>query len=114
MTVMPRFLYLFQMIPIFLPKSYFTKLEPACIKKASLERVISDGGLGLPHFLFYYWAEHIVKLTYWITMFAYKEVPIWADMGLRAPSFPDFNLNCPLPLNIKSPEMNSKLVVQNF
>ena len=95
MTVMPRFLYLFQMIPIFLPKSYFARLDrfisvfiwnkkPARIKKASLERVKSDGGLGLPNFLFYYWAANIVKLTHWITMFADKEGPVWNDMELGA------------------------------
>ena len=30
----------------------------------------------------------------------------------EGPSFPDFNPNCPLPLNIKAPELNSNLVVQ--
>ena len=83
MTVMPRFLYLFQIIPIFLPKSYFAQLDrfissfiwnkkPVRIKKASLERIKSDGDLGLPNFLFYYWTANIVKLTYWITAFADK------------------------------------------
>lgn len=91
MTVMPRFLYLFQMIPIFLPKSYFAQLDrsissfiwgkkPARIRKVSMERTKSNGGWGLPNFIFYYWAANIVKLTYWITMFADKEGPVWADM----------------------------------
>lgn len=81
MTITPRFLYLFQMIPIFLPKSFFAQLDhlissfiwnkkPARIKKASLERVKSEGGLGLSNFLFYYWAANIAKLTYWITTFS--------------------------------------------
>lgn len=126
MTVMPRFLYLFQMIPIFLPKSYFAQLDrcislfiwnkkPARIKKASLEKAKSDGGLGLPNFLFYYWAANIVKMTYWITMFADKEGPVWTDMELRSalPVSPISILTAPLPLNIKLTELNSNLVVQN-
>lgn len=52
MAVMPRFLYLFQMIPIVLSKPYFAQLhrfislwnkKTARIKKASLERAKSDG-----------------------------------------------------------------------
>lgn len=126
MTVMPRFLYLFQMIPIFLPKSYFAQLDrfvslfiwnkkPARIRRASLERAKADGGLGLPNFLFYYWAANIVKLTYWITMFADGEGPVWADMELRAtlPISPISILTAPLPLNVKASGLNSNLVVQN-
>ena len=98
------------------PRSYGikkNKKKTARIKKASLERVKSDGGLGLPNFLFYYWAAN-VKLTYWITTFADKEGPVWADMELRA-SLPvsPISILTPLPLNIKVPELNSNLVIQN-
>lgn len=123
---MPRFLYLFQMIPIFLPKSYFAQLDrficsiiwnkkPARIKKASLEKAKSEGGLGLPNLLFYYWSANIAKLTYWITMFADKEGPVWVDMELRAtlPASPISILTAPFPLNTRAPVLNTNLVVQN-
>lgn len=126
MTIMPRFLYLFQMIPIFLPKSYFAQLDrfistfiwnrkPARIKKASLERVRSDGGLGLPNFLFYYWATNIAKLTYWITMFASGVGPVWAAMELRAtlPVSPISILSAHFPLNIRASELSTNSMVQN-
>ncbi len=55
MTILPRFLYLFQMLPVYLPKSFFKQLDrlisvfiwnksPSRIKKASLERPKSEGG----------------------------------------------------------------------
>lgn len=89
--------------------------KPARMKKASLERAKSDGGLGLPNFLFYYWAANIVKMTYWITMFADKEGPVWTDIELKAtlPVSLISILTAPLPLNIKLTELNSNLVVQN-
>lgn len=126
MTILPKYLYLFQMIPIFIPKSFFAQLDslisafiwnkkPARTKKANLERVKSEGGLGLPNFLFYYWAANIAKLTYWITTFADKEGPIWATMELEStlPVSPISFLTAPLPLNVKVSEFNSNLVVQN-
>ncbi len=71
--------------------------------------------MGLPNFLFYYWAANIVKLTYWIIMFADKEGPTWADVELRAtlPVSLISILTAPLPLNIKASELNSNLVDQN-
>lgn len=56
-TVLPRFLYLFQMIPILLTKSQFKQLNShitCVIWGTSSPR--NSGGLGLPDFLFYYWA----------------------------------------------------------
>lgn len=76
MNVLPRFLYLFQSIPIFLPKSFFRSLDGLIlsfvwggkisrIRKIFLERPKQDGGLALPNFMFYYWAANLQKILYW-------------------------------------------------
>lgn len=77
MNVLPRFLFLFQCIPIFLPKSFFTKLDKIIsrfiwkgqnprIKKEFLQRSKLAGGLALPNFRAYYWAANFHKIAYWI------------------------------------------------
>lgn len=77
MNILPRYLYLFQCLPISLPKSFFSKLDsiiltflwegkPPRIKLPHLQRGRTEGGLGLPHFLHYYWAANIHKITLWI------------------------------------------------
>ena len=95
MTVLPRFLYMFVTIPIWLPKQFFIKLDKYVssfiwnramprIKKIYLERPKSEGGLGLPNFLHYYWASNISKLAYWVTSFSDKNGPAWAMMELSS------------------------------
>ena len=76
MNVLPRFLYLFQALPVFIPRSFFSKLDtllssfiwggkPPRIKKEYLQRARADGGLALPNFRFYYWAANICKIHCW-------------------------------------------------
>lgn len=70
---LPSFLYLFRMIPPFLPKSMFSDLDShisafvwnrskLSLKIALLEMPWEKGGLGLPNFMFYYWSANIAKL----------------------------------------------------
>lgn len=77
MNVLPRFLFLFQCIPIFLPKSFFKTLDQLIctflwegknprIKKSLLEKFRLSGGLSLPNFLCYYWSAHVHQLMYWL------------------------------------------------
>ena len=76
MNILPRYLYLFQCLPIFLPKSFFTKLDSMIsffiwegktprIRLPLLQRVRAEGGLGLPEFRLYYWAANIHKIILW-------------------------------------------------
>lgn len=78
MTIMPRFLFLFQTVPVFIPKSFFKELDKSIsafvwnksiprIRKAYLERRKDVGGLALPNFLQYYWAANMHKLMYWVS-----------------------------------------------
>lgn len=65
MNVLPRFSYLFQCIPLFLPHSFFRKINSLILKfiwnrkvpslrKLYLQRPKSLGGLALPNLRFYY------------------------------------------------------------
>ena len=76
MNVLPRYLYFFQCLPIFLPRSFFSHIESmistfiwagkqARASKALLERGRSVGGLGLPNLLGYYWAANVQKILHW-------------------------------------------------
>ena len=76
MIVLPKFLYLFQNIPILIKKSFFKTLDkiiisfiwgnkPSRISKTHLQRPKHSGGLALPNFLFYYWACNFQKIIHW-------------------------------------------------
>lgn len=123
MTVLPRFLYHFQMIPLFLPKSFFQELNTHIssfiwhgstprAKRSLLEMPRSMGGLGLPNFTFYYWSANVAKLIYWISAFEHKRGPSWAllevfptsSISLLCSSLPIKTIN-----NIKNPVIKDSL-----
>lgn len=77
MNVLPKFTYLFQCIPVFIPNSFFRKLDsalgsfiwngkPARIRKSLLQRPKSLGGMSLPNFQCYYWASNIRPILHWL------------------------------------------------
>uniref|UniRef100_A0A8C7ZH32 Reverse transcriptase domain-containing protein n=1 Tax=Oryzias sinensis TaxID=183150 RepID=A0A8C7ZH32_9TELE len=87
MTVLPKFLFLFQSIPLHLSKSFFKKLDKiilefiwnkkvARIRREFLQRPKSSGGMGLPNFQFYYWACNLKNISYWIT----EKSPNWMEI----------------------------------
>ena len=76
MNVLPRFLYLFQSIPVFLPKSFFRSIDALLssfiwggkssrLRKTLLERPRKGGGLALQNFRVYYCAANLQKIIYW-------------------------------------------------
>lgn len=76
MVTLPRFLYLFQNLPVSLPKSFFKALDSIIlpfvwgfkahrISKLHVCKPRSLGGLGLPNFQHYYWAANCRALSYW-------------------------------------------------
>ncbi len=76
MNVLPNFTYLFQCIPVFIPNSFFCRLDsalgsfiwngkPARMSKIVLQRPKSLGGMPLPNFQFYYWASNIHPILHW-------------------------------------------------
>lgn len=91
MTIMPRFLYLFQTVPVFISKIFFKELNKYIsmfiwnkniprIRKEYLERQKEDGGLSLPNFLYYYWATNIHKLLFWFTDLSDDETQAWVHL----------------------------------
>src|SRR4029434_11161998 len=77
MNTLPKFSYLFQSIPIFLPQTFFRKIEslvteciwnrkPPRIRKSFLQRPKKLGGMALPNFQYYFWAANIRALHYWL------------------------------------------------
>lgn len=128
MTILPRFLSLFQMVPVFIPKSFFKSLDKCIssfiwnktvprIRKAFLERQKNEGGLALPNFQYYYWASNIHKVIHWIPHFYQGTGPVWADMEqftCNPESLPAM-LCVPLPRSKKSrtvnPIVNSSLKI---
>ena len=99
MTILPQFLYAFQMLPLFLPFSLFKDLHSHIssfiwnkfvprARRAILEMPKSAGGLALPNFILYYWAANLSKLPYWITSFRTGQGPTWVAMETEiCPSF---------------------------
>uniref|UniRef100_A0A8C5ETB7 Reverse transcriptase zinc-binding domain-containing protein n=1 Tax=Gouania willdenowi TaxID=441366 RepID=A0A8C5ETB7_GOUWI len=76
MVVLPRFLYIFQSIPICIPQLYFKKLDSIIssfiwagkvprISKKHLFKDKMNGGLSLPNFKLYYLAAHLNIFSFW-------------------------------------------------
>lgn len=75
MNVLPKFLYLFRCLPIFLPKSFFHSIDKVILNfiwagriprmsKALLQRPRDVGGLALPKLIYYYWTSNIQKISF--------------------------------------------------
>lgn len=93
MIILPKILYLFQNLPVFLPKSYFKKIHLLVlpflwgnkthrIARKHLCKFKKEGGLALPNFLFYYWATHIKFMSYWLADMG--EPPAWLQLEQEA------------------------------
>lgn len=78
MNVLPRYLYVFQCLSFFLPKSFFTTINNIISsfiwagKRPRANRSLlckdrSAGGLGLPNLVGYYWAANMYKIILWCT-----------------------------------------------
>ena len=91
MTIMPRFLFLFQAVPIFIPKAFFRELNKYTskfiwngkvprIRREFLERRKEEGGLALPNYLYYYWAANIHMLMFWVSDVPENDSPAWLDI----------------------------------
>ena len=87
MNILPRFLFLFQTLPLYLPKSFFKSLDAVLssfiwagktprISKSVLQRPKQDGGFALPNMLFYYWAANLQMIKKW----HHSPQIIWCNM----------------------------------
>ena len=76
MVTLPRFLYIFQSLPVNIPQYYFKNLDSVItsfiwfgktprIRLAHLLKRKDEGGFGLPHFRLYYFAAHWNFIAHW-------------------------------------------------
>ena len=126
MNVMPRFLYLFQCIPVFLSKSFFCSIDKLIsefiwnkksprIRKSMLQRHRQDGGLSLPNFLYYYWAANIKVMLCWKELSAQEPAPKWLqleNLSCGPTSLQSF-LCCKLPLAEPVSKYTSNLIIKH-
>lgn len=77
MNILPRLLYLFQMLPIEIPKSTFDNLKSMMskfiwqkkrprIRLKTLQLSKSNGGLKLPNLKYYFWAAQMKPMIAWL------------------------------------------------
>ena len=122
MNILPKLTYLFQCIPIFLPQSFFSKLDSLVsefiwnkkvprLHRELLQRPRSLGGLALPNFRFYYWAANLRIIQFSIQ---YEKLPgssTWLKMEALSskPVSLTALLHCPFSLSL-SPYTKNILV----
>lgn len=95
MNTLPKFSYLFQTIPIFIPQTFFRKIDTLItefiwnrkaprIRKMLLQRPKSLGGMALPNLQYYYWAANIRALHYWLHFDTLTPHPTWLQMEAQS------------------------------
>lgn len=91
MNILPKFLFLFQTIPIIINKSFFKQLDSEIssfiwnkktprIRKDFLQRPKRSGGMSLPNFQYYYWACNVRALSFWDQTPGSEEQPAWLQI----------------------------------
>lgn len=115
MNTLPKFLYLFQTIPIYIKKSFFTHLnkiissyiwnkKPPRIRLDFLQNPKEQGGMALPNFQLYYWACNLRAMTYWQDSHQISHLSDWVQIESSAclPFSLSTLLFSPLPLGLDS------------
>ena len=122
MVVLPRFLYPFQHIPIFINKSFFSTIDRLiksflwCNKRARIRASVlqlpkSEGGLALPNLRHYYWASNIHKIIFWNSNLSSDIQPQWAKMEANSSNLSLWSVVCSqLPLPVKRLSKNPIVV----
>ncbi len=130
MNILPKFLYLFQAIPLFLPKSFFKNIDKLIssfiwasktprVSKILLQKNRLSGGLSLPNFMYYYWVANIQKLVFWVQD---SSLP-WCNLDSRFKiqetllsyqlTFPCYGTKLGLRSRFKSKISSTKEVIHN-
>lgn len=96
MNILPKFLYLFQSLPVFIPASFFNQLDSVLsafiwqgkrprLSKVHLQKTKSTGGFALPNFRLYYWAANLRCMAFWSFYADRPGAPDWVAMELHLP-----------------------------
>lgn len=130
MVSLPKFIYLFQNLPIIIHADFFRKIESLIldfvwgykkhrVSKKHILRPIEEGGLGLPIFKNYYWATNMKALTYWQNGVPNDEslvsAPIWLKIELESLIRPYISLSSLLFTRTISSlkSISSSIIVRN-
>lgn len=122
-NILPRLSYLFQYIPLFLPQTFFHKVDSLVLefvwnkkvprmRKQYLQRPSSLGGLSLPNIRFYYWAANIRILKYWLQYEALDPPLTW--LVIEANSTKPVSLKALVHSPIHSPYTKNVIVKTSF
>ena len=122
MNSLPKFSYLFQCIPIFLPQAFFKKIDSLILdfiwnnkkprlRKDFLQKSKPLGGMALPNFRCYYWAANLGMLQFWLNPGLLNPPPEWLEMEAYSsrPVSPTALLHCPTDCT-SSPYINNTIV----
>jgi len=126
MSVLPKFLYLFQCIPIFIPKSFFVALDSSIskflwnkkkkipkLRKAILQKTKQLGGLALPIFLIYYWATNILSNLNWFHSSNFVTPPSCFHIENASCMPSSLAAHLCLPYTISPTKYSNNIVVKN-
>uniref|UniRef100_A0A8C5M2I4 Reverse transcriptase domain-containing protein n=1 Tax=Leptobrachium leishanense TaxID=445787 RepID=A0A8C5M2I4_9ANUR len=113
MNILPRVLYLFQTLPIYLPTAFFAQLRTMISTyvwnskkpRISLTLLMAPkqlGGVALPHFRHYYVASHLQRIVEWSTSSLTRA---WVTIEQEA-------ARCPLPCLPWLPISTQKTMVE--
>ena len=118
MTILPKFLYLFQHIPVLISKKFFAKVDtlishflwgnkPVRMRKYILQLPKRSGGLH------YFWAANIQKLLYW-TAETTANQPAWVQLEYSSSKTSLHSWLCSqLPMSVTDISGNP-VVIQSF
>lgn len=127
MSILPRYLYLFQSLPVYIPNVYFKKLDSVIssfiwngkkprLRKEHLQKLKQDGGLALPNFRYYYWAANLWCLSFWVH-YSDSNGPAWVEMerlssdSLSLPAVVGASIPLPKNLTIGNPIVHNSIKI---
>lgn len=95
MIILPKFLYLFQALPLFIPGSFFKLLDPVIssyvwrgkhprLNRIHLQKTKETGGLAHLNFRFYHWAANLRCLAFWSSCYDQSDCLDWVAMELKS------------------------------
>lgn len=127
MNILPRLLFLFQSLPVFVPQSTFKLLEKMISKfiwqnkrpRIRLKMLMSGrekGGLGLPNLRLYYWAVQIRAIVAWIIKdpeTQWVSIEEYSLPGIRLSTLPFLSLQSQKKISISNLWVKHTLKVWN-
>lgn len=120
MNVLPKFFFLFQCLPIYLPKAFFKDLDKIIshfiwagknprAKYSILQRTKDGGGLALSDFRTYYWAANLQKIHTWYN----SPSTDWCQMEAYSCNSISLSALICAPSNVHSSKVTSSPIVLN-